>query len=92
MKPTIIHINRGTIDSNRKRGTRYAPIIVRKGRTRRYGHRVEIRDRSGEVVAAFIHSPDKPLDCGARVWVEVYEGGRVAIRKAIESAACEVQS
>jgi hypothetical protein len=29
-------------------------------------------DKDGEPVARIVYSPDKPLDCGARVWIETY--------------------
>lgn len=85
-RPTIIHVNRNTIDSNRKQKTRKAPIIVRDGRRRQYGDRVEIRDAQGHLIAAFIHSPDKPLDCGARVWVEVYQPAYVVTKNGVYAA------
>lgn len=65
----IIHIHRGRIDGNRKHGRREPPIIVRRGRTREaYGSVVQIGDHT-----RIIYSPDKPLDCGARVWIETTE-------------------
>jgi len=27
-------------------------------------------DEDGEVVASVVYSPDKPLSCGAKVWIE----------------------
>lgn len=48
---------------------REPPIIVRQGRKRWYATAVEIRGPS-----RIVYSPDKPLDCGARLWVEVADG------------------
>lgn len=62
----IIHINRNTINSNTKNGTNDPPIIVRQGR-KRLGHAHElIIDGPCKIV----YSPHKPLDCGARLWIE----------------------
>jgi len=60
-----IHINQAIIRRNRKTGER-EPCITIKARGRSiYAHNVDIMGES-EV----IYSPDKPLDCGAQVWVE----------------------
>lgn len=81
MKPTIIHIHRGRIDGNRKHGRREPPIIVRRGRTRNYGTVVQVGDNT------FIrYSPDQPLDCGARVWIETTEPVRVIEPSVSENA------
>ena len=69
VKPRIIHIHRGRIDGNRKNGTSEPPIIVRKGTKREaYGNVVQIGEHT-----RIVYSPDKPLDCGARVWIETTE-------------------
>jgi len=38
----------------------------------RKGNDVLILDDDGEVVARVIYSPDKPLDCGAKCWIETF--------------------
>ena len=35
-----------------------------------YGDRIEILDKDGGIACTLIYSPDKPLSCGARVWLE----------------------
>lgn len=66
VSPLIIHINRGTIDHNRKHGKRKPPIIVRRGPKRlTYASQLYIVGDS-----RIVYSPKKPLDCGARVWIE----------------------
>lgn len=62
---TIIHVNRNIIDSNRKHGTNLPAITVKQGRSNRYAHTVDILGPS-----KFVYSPDKPLKCGARLWIE----------------------
>jgi len=40
-------------------------ITVKTSKTNTYGHEVEILGES-----KVVYSPDKPLSCGARVWIE----------------------
>lgn len=61
----IVHVNRQTIARNARHGTNEPPLIIRRGRKREYAHEVELVGR-----AKIVHSPHKPLDCGARVWIE----------------------
>lgn len=67
---TRIHINQHKIRANLKHGTRDAVITVKDYKNNRYCHSADIVDKDGEVVATIIYSPDKPLGCGARVWIE----------------------
>lgn len=69
----IVHVNRQTIAKNAKQGTNEPPLIIRRGRKREYAHEVELVGR-----ARIVHSPHKPLSCGARVWVEADEAVAVA--------------
>ena len=55
-----IHVNMHHIRHNNK------PVItVKTSKYNDYGHEVEILGPS-----KIIYSPDKPLSCGARVWIE----------------------
>lgn len=62
---TRIHVNQHTIKANRINGTNdpVISVITYKGTT--HGHSVEIDGPS-----RIVHSPDNPLSCGARVWIE----------------------
>ena len=60
-----IHVNQHIIRSNAKTGANDPVLTIKKGKTNRYAHRVKILGDS-EV----IYSPDKPLSCGAKVWIE----------------------
>lgn len=62
---TRIHINQNIIKSNRKTGARDPVITVKQGRGNRYGHAVKINGP-----AEVVYSPDRPLHCGATVWIE----------------------
>lgn len=65
MTKTIIHVNQHVIRANLKHGENNPVLTVKSGKTNRYAHEVVI-DGPSKVV----HSPDKPLSCGARVWIE----------------------
>jgi hypothetical protein len=58
-----IHINRHHIRDNLKHGTDKPVITVKTYKSNHYGHTADILGPS-EVVY-----PEKPLSCGARVWV-----------------------
>lgn len=64
---TIIHVNRQVIAQNRRNGTNEPPLTVRTYKGVRRAHEVVIRGTS-----RIVHSPHKPLDCGARVWIETH--------------------
>ena len=65
-----IHINQHVIRANAKNGDSDPVITVKTSKSNDYGHTVEILDDDGNVVATVKYSPDKPLSCGARVWIE----------------------
>lgn len=68
-KKTIVHINRNTIKSNAKKSLeRREPVIAIKGRKNTYVHSLEIPTR-----CRIVYQPDKPLSCGAQVWIEVLD-------------------
>ena len=62
---TRIHINQHVIRRNSKTGEREPCITIKRGICNTYAHSVEISGPS-----RVVYSPDKPLSCGARVWVE----------------------
>ena len=53
------------IRANKKHGTKEPVITVKTYKTNTYAHEVEILGES-----KVVYSPDKPLSCGARVWIE----------------------
>lgn len=66
---TIIHVNQHNIRANKDGNNR--PVITCKTyKSNNYGHQAIIYDKNGEEVAKIIYSPDKPLSCGAKVWIE----------------------
>jgi len=65
----IIHVNQHKIRANLRTGAREPVLTCKTYKSNEYAHEVEIVHR-GEIVARVIYSPDKPLSCGARVWIE----------------------
>ena len=62
---TKIHVNQHKIRSNKKHNLNEPVITVKTSKSNDYGHEVEILGPS-----KIIYSPDNPLSCGARVWIE----------------------
>lgn len=62
---TIIHVNQHVIKSNAKTGKREPTLTVKQGKKNTYASEVVI-DGPSKVV----YSPDSPLSCGAKVWIE----------------------
>jgi hypothetical protein len=66
----VIHVNQHRIKHNRKTGECTPVITCKTYKDNRYGHEAIIRDKQGNEVAKIVYSPNKPLNCGARVWIE----------------------
>ena len=62
---TIIHVNQHVIKRNSKTNEREPTLTVKQGRKNTYAHEVAILGPS-----RVVYSPDKPLSCGAKVWIE----------------------
>jgi hypothetical protein len=60
-----IHVNQHVIRRNTKTGEREAPLTVKTSRANIRAHAVEI-----EGSCQVVYSPERPLSCGARVWIE----------------------
>jgi hypothetical protein len=60
-----IHINQHKIRANKKNNTNEPVITVKTYKSNEYGHDVQILGES-----RVVYSPNKPLPCGARVWIE----------------------
>jgi hypothetical protein len=64
---TIIHVNQAHIRSNiRKEAENREPVLTVKT----YNSNVYANTVLIEGPSKVIYSPDKPLSCGARVWIE----------------------
>ncbi len=62
---TIIHVNQHIIKKNRKEGTAEPVLTVKTYKTNTYASSVTVHGPS-----TIVYRPDKPLSCGAHVWVE----------------------
>jgi hypothetical protein len=62
---TKIHVNQHIIKSNSKTGNNKPVITVKDYKQNRYGSKVTIHGGS-----QVVYSPDNPLPCGAKVWIE----------------------
>jgi len=66
MAKKIIHINKHNIRFNSKNPETLKPVVtVKQGKSNTYAMSVKINGPS-----ELVYRPDKPLSCGARVWIE----------------------
>ena len=64
-----IHINQHNIRHNAKVKCNFKPVVTDKTSSNNHkGFRCSIGDKT-----TLIYSPDKPLACGAKVWIETTE-------------------
>ena len=61
----IIHINQHKIRSNKKNNTNEQVITVKTSKHNYYVDEVEVKGS-----CKVVYKPDKPLSCGAKVWIE----------------------
>jgi hypothetical protein len=62
---TIIHVNQHVIKANAKSGEQEPVLTVKTYKSNVYANSVQINGPS-----RIVYSPDKPLSCGAKVWIE----------------------
>jgi hypothetical protein len=74
---TIIHVNQHVIRANKKNGVENPVLTCKTYKENIYAKEIETLDEGGSVIAKVIYSPDKPLSCGARVWIETHHEVRV---------------
>ena len=64
-KRQVIHVNQHIIKANRKTGERTPPLTMKS-----YNKNVKATEIAIDGKARVVYSPDKPLPCGAVVWIE----------------------
>ncbi len=64
---TIIHVNQHVVKKNNKTGERNPVLTVKQGRKNTYASTAEVLGP-----CKVVYSPDCPLSCGARVWIETH--------------------
>ena len=67
---TIIHVNQHVIRRNATKNETEPVLTVKNRGGNLYGHEAVITDDLGNEIARVVYRPDKPLSCGARVWIE----------------------
>jgi len=65
-----IHVNQHNIRHNIKSEDKLPVITCKTYKSNEYGNTVVVYDKDGVEACRVLYSPDKPLSCGARVWVE----------------------
>ena len=60
-----VHVNQHRIRRNSKTGERSPVLTVKTYKSNDYCHEVQI-----EGPCKVVYRPDKPLPCGAKVWIE----------------------
>jgi|TARA_R110001583_G_scaffold25011_10_gene91000 hypothetical protein len=66
---TRIHVNQHNIKSNSK-GAELPVITVKDYKQNRKANHAAVVDSEGRPLVKVIYSPDNPLPCGAKVWIE----------------------
>jgi hypothetical protein len=66
----IIHVNQHIIKANAKSGNRDSVITIKTYKDNQYSNDVIIYGQDGKEAARVVYRPDKPLSCGAKVWIE----------------------
>ena len=60
-----IHVNQHKIRANKKHNLKDPVLTIKTSKTNTYCHEVRIKGPS-----SVVYKPDKPLSCGAKVWIE----------------------
>jgi hypothetical protein len=67
---TILHINQHIIKSNSKNNENNPVITCKTYKTNEYAHQAIIYDKDNNEVCRIVYSKDKPLSCGAKVYIQ----------------------
>ena len=67
---TIIHVNQHIIKKNACEGVTEPVLTCKTYKSNEYAHEAIIYGQDGLEAARVIYSPNKPLSCGAKVWIE----------------------
>lgn len=70
MMKTIIHVNQHKIKSNRKNDANEPVLTCKTYKSNDYAHEAIIYGQDGKEAARVVYRPNKPLSCGAHVWIE----------------------
>jgi hypothetical protein len=65
-RSTFIHVRQDRLRHNRKYGTNEPVITIREGDRLTYCHEATV-----EGICKIVYQPDRPLKCGATLWIEL---------------------
>ena len=82
---SIIHVNSHNIKYNSKHKKAQKPVIAVKGKEKGYVKTLEI-----PVPCRIVYRPDKPLSCGAKVWIETYCPNLLTIQPSVHIESNEM--
>ena len=74
-KRQVIHVNQHIIKANRKSGERTPPLTMKS-----YDKNIKATEIAIDGKARVVYSPDKPLPCGAVVWIETDDDAIVKVQ------------
>lgn len=86
---TLVHVNQHNIRHNTKGGTQLPVLTIKDYKQNRKANRADIVV-DGKIVASIVYSPDKPLSCGARVWIETQHEVVASNLTPAEAPVCSV--
>jgi len=66
---TVLHVNQHHIKANAK-GADLPVLTVKDYTQNRKCNEAWIKDAEGVVITKLVYRPNKPLSCGAKVWLE----------------------
>jgi len=70
MARTIVHVIQHVLKRNAKTGEREPALTIKRGKTNTYAHEAILRDGEGNETSRVVYRSEKPLSCGAQVWIE----------------------
>ncbi len=73
---TVIHVNQHVVRSNHVNDKREPVLTVKTYKDNEYAHEVEV-----DGPCRVVYRPDKPLSCGARVWIETQSPVRTIVHE-----------
>ncbi len=80
-KSAKIHVSQPTIRSNAKHSRNDPVISVKTYNSNDYGNNVLILCQCCKTeVAELVYSPERPLSCGAKVWINVKDRSNVLVK------------
>ena len=74
----IIYVNQHKIRKNTKHNTSEPVLTIKTYKENLYAHEAVLKTKDGKEIGRVVYRPDKPLSCGARVWIETEAEVKIA--------------